>query len=511
MGVAWDEHRPKTSKDLMDKKRDPKKAKRPKQKRAPRRKNQATAASNGHATPRKLFNPIVPAAKLHRSFAALLKAPADHPGRAMMEEIYAEFDDPDGNFLEQLQTVAFDARFFELYLFAYLSRSNYVIQPRKENPDFIVSHDGLKVAIEATTVNPSTSGALQKVGKRIGDLNGPELLMYLRHELAIRFGSPLFSKLSKRYWELPHCQGLPFVLAVEPFHDEDALALSDNSLSCFLYGLTQDGKWSKDGKLEIATEALAQHEIEGKSIPSNFFGQPGAENISAVIFSNSGTLAKFDRMGYAHGYGNDSWILSRSGFSFVWDHDAMDPALFAYDVGQPPQVESWGQGLVVCHNPRAMHPLPRHFFVDAVQQYMENGVLVTDHCAWHPFCSKTQIIHFGAAKKKFEEMLLARSAIAVAAITKKEFQAASGINHDGNPIIEEQGWFSDESGSFLAVVIFDRCDKDWRFVILARDAYFAFRVIETGPSFASRQDARMQLQIRVASLLRKPKRIFAQH
>lgn len=63
------------------------------------------------------------ARKLSPSFTALRKAPADHPGRAMMEEIYAEFEDPDGNFLEQFQTTGFNSRFFELYLFAYLSRS----------------------------------------------------------------------------------------------------------------------------------------------------------------------------------------------------------------------------------------------------------------------------------------------------------------------------------------------------------------------------------------------------
>ena len=36
-------------------------------------------------------------------------------------------------------------------------------------------------------------------------------------------------------------------------------------------------------------------------------------------------------------------------------------------------VESWGQGLVVNHNPNALFPLPRDFSPEAVQAYIEDG------------------------------------------------------------------------------------------------------------------------------------------
>jgi hypothetical protein len=36
----------------------------------------------------------------------------------MLREVYAEFPDPDGNFVEQFQTSGLDARTFELFLFA---------------------------------------------------------------------------------------------------------------------------------------------------------------------------------------------------------------------------------------------------------------------------------------------------------------------------------------------------------------------------------------------------------
>jgi len=428
----------------------------------------------------------------------------------MMDEAYAEFQDPDGNFLEQFQTTGFDSRCFELYLFAYLSRSGYTIKPRHQNPDFIVTRDKTRVALEATTVNPATSGVLEKVGKKISELTGPELLEYQRHELGIRFGSPLFSKLKKRYWELPHCQGIPLVFAIEAFHDEDALELTDVALCQFLYGLSQDSAWSAQGKLELTTQSVSEHSVEGKTIPSNFFGQEDAENVSAVAFTNSGTVAKFSRMGYQHGYGNEFWLLTRSGFSFVRERDAMDPAFFAYDVGQPPSVETWGQGIVVCHNPHARYPLPNDFFPDAVQQRIENGVFVSYHKGWHPFSSKTFCAYLGELKAQLPKTLLSRGCLAVGPITKTEFQSIIGINQDGNPVFDEHGWFSDESDSFFGVVIYDKEDKDWGFVILARDPHFAFRAIETGASLPSRYAARVKLQIRMSQLLRNPKRIFIQ-
>ena len=384
-----------------------------------------------------------------------------HPGRAMMEEIYRSFEDPDGNFLEQFQSTGFNPRCFELYLFAYLSRGRYEIERQHRNPDFIIARNGLRVALEVTTVNPSTSGALSKTGKKISDLSAADLLEYQQHELAIRFGSPLFSKLNERYWELDHCRGLPLVFAIQAFHDNDALAFSDSALSRLLYGLSQEATWSNQGQLVVSTESVQEHSVEGKTIPSNFFGQQDAEHVSAIVFSNSGTVAKFSRMGFQHGYGNDMWNLTRFGFSFHCDPDAMDPVLFEYDVGQPACVETWGQGLVVFHNPNARRPVPRDFFDDAVQQYVEGGMSKSEVRGWHPLSSKTLVLYLGKSKAKLPEALFNRSAVAVGAITKTEFQIITGFVHDDNPMIEEHGWFSDESNSFLGVVIYDTNDEDW--------------------------------------------------
>lgn len=458
-----------------------------------------------------LFDSAVSTGKLHPSYMTIRGVWPDHPGRSMMEEIFAEYEDIDGNFLEQFQTTGFDSRCLELYLFALLKRGGYTLDRTQPNPDFIAERDDVKVAIEATTVNPPTSGPVAKSGHKISELSFEERLVYDRHELAIRFGSPLFSKLKKQYWNLDHCKDLPLVIVIQAFHDEHALAFSDNALARYLYGLDQTtGQWNADGSLEVNTNPVSSHDIKGKSIPSNFFALPDAEHVSAVVFTNSGSLAKFDRMGFQHGYGNESFVLTRFGTALNPDPDAMDPTLFKYDVGQPPFVETWGQGLVVNHNPRAMIPLPQDFFGPVVNACLKDGRLSHDANIWHPIASKTHVLHIGDLKSKLPGPLLTRPAVAVEAIKRMRFVDLVGFSYESNPLFEELGWFADMSESFVGVILHDKTDDDWGWMVMARDPYFAFRAIESEHSMSHRREACHALQARIAELVQEPKRIFVQ-
>jgi hypothetical protein len=245
-----------------------------------------------------LFEPIVDKTKLNPRFKHLKTAATSEAARLMLDDVFQDFIDPDGNFLEQFQTTGFDARFFELYLYAYFSRSGYRVDRNQENPDFLVERNGTVVAVEATTVNASSRGAVAKYGRKIEDLTEEERREYTLNELPIRFGSALFSKLKQQYWNLPHCTGLPFVIAIEAFHDKGSLEFSDNALASYLYGLRHSASWTKDGKLIITSENVTTHQLGEKTIPSGFFNQPRTEFISAILFTNSGTSAKFTRMGY---------------------------------------------------------------------------------------------------------------------------------------------------------------------------------------------------------------------
>ncbi len=471
-------------------------------------------AATAGAARKTLFAPVVPSEKRSPSFEQVRRFPGSEPTRWMLDDVYDGFTDPDGNFLEQFQTAGFDARLFELYLFAYFSRSGFAVDRSHPKPDYLVSKGGVTVALEATTVNPSTSGALAKIGKSISDLTPEEILEYQRNELPIRFGSPLFSKLQKRYWELEHCKDLPFVLAIEAFHDDEALALTDAALSGYVYGVQHSWHLTKEAKLVVEAAAVETHEIGGKRIPSNFFARPGTEHVSAVLFTNTGTTAKFARMGYQSGVANDTVHMLRMGYSFTPDADAMDPAWFSYDLDHPPFVEPWGQGIVVLHNPRCLRPLQPEFFHDVVQTHVKDGRVVSEGSAWHPFASKTLIIDMSQTKPKLLELLRKlppRGApLALGAMARDDFRSLCGWFLADNPISEEAGWFTDETESFLGVVIRDKVDDDWGFVVLARDQHFRFRAIEVESSVRTRDEARRRLQLRIAALLRLPQRIFPQ-
>ena len=77
-----------------------------------------------------LFDPITEPVKRHPLFEGARTSPQAEPGRMMANEVFATFEDVDGNFVEQFQTSGFDARVFELYFHAYLTRNHFLIDRR---------------------------------------------------------------------------------------------------------------------------------------------------------------------------------------------------------------------------------------------------------------------------------------------------------------------------------------------------------------------------------------------
>ena len=265
--------------------------------------------------------------------------------------------------------------------------------------------------------------------------------------------------------------------------------------------------WTKDGNLEVHSDTVESHISGNKVIPSNFFGSPSTEYVSAVVFTNSGTHAKFARMGYQQGIGVEHYDISRYGFCHNPDPRAKDPTYFAYNLAEPPLVESWGQGLVVNHNPNALFPLPKNFFPEAVQGYIEDGRYKSKHPAWSPISSNTFIRHFRSLQNQPHRS----SGAWVATISKSDFQDFCGFTVDDlNPFLAEDGWFIDGTEGFLGVVVQHKIDKDWGYVILARDEFFQFRAINSVASILVRDTARAELQFAMAKLAAVGQRIFPQ-
>jgi hypothetical protein len=326
-----------------------------------------------------LFATTRPDAELHPQFLKLRDSPRMAPARATLRDVAATMADPDGNLVEQFQTFGFDARTFEIYLHALFTDEGHTIDRSRARPDFLISRDGLTVAVEAVTANPPPKPDYQPYVPIY--LSPPrsreEAIRYLRHEVQIKFGSPLYSKLKKEYWKLPHVQGRPLVLAIESFHGDASLTISSTALSDYLFGVNHRHHFDDEGSLVIEADAITEH-VGRKTIPSNFFRQPGAENISGVLFSNAGTVPKFGRIGQEGKHRSSQVRMIRYGTCYDHDPNATAPNTFAYEVGNsdfPP--EPWRQGTVMIHNPNALHPLPPEWIgAGAEENFSEKGTVV---------------------------------------------------------------------------------------------------------------------------------------
>jgi hypothetical protein len=281
-----------------------------------------------------------------------------------MNELFRRMGDSDGNFKTDFQGHGFHSRLFELACFGYLLEQDVAIDRTEPSPDFVVGNGKNRIAIEAVTSNPRDDLGGQQAdiaAFRMEPLSEDEIVEKSNEEFPIRAGSALFSKLSKRYWDLPHCTGLPLVLAIGPFHEAGSVFYTDESLARYLYGVESFANWTERNGLFVREAGVRAHSFGGKTIPSNFFAADVAENISAVLFCNQFTVPRFVRLA-AQAAG-----LSEGEFSSVEGHCLMEDEAeditvaipYRYRVGDgdfPP--ETWHRGVTIFHNPRARFPLP---------------------------------------------------------------------------------------------------------------------------------------------------------
>jgi hypothetical protein len=335
-----------------------------------------------------LFVPVLPAERLHPDFIHLSKDSAFVPARAIVNEMMPHYVDVDGNFVEQFQSTGFDARLWELYLFAYISEEKLFLDRTHPAPDFLVTKYDKTVAIEAVIVG-------RREGRPVRYLREPpipktckQVLEAQLDEIPILFGSPLYSKLKKRYWELPHIEGKPLVFAIADFHDDQSMIWSSTALTNYLYGVRQEFCYDETGQLVISPTKIHVHKFGGKEIPSGYFFQPEAQHVSAVMFSASGTISKFNRIGRQAGFYNPQVVMIRVGTCHDHNPNAAVPRFFRYKVDESCK-ETWAEGLSMFHNPNAIHPVPEELFPSIAHHHFCEGRIISNLPVFHPYASVT--------------------------------------------------------------------------------------------------------------------------
>jgi hypothetical protein len=307
-------------------------------------------------------------------------------------------------------------RVFELALFAYFREQGYDLDRTGASPDFIIG-GSTSFAVEATTANPADTA---RPGERGLPADGwpflPDDLPGAQREFVFQIGKVLRRKLLKRdaagraYWELPRAAAIPFVIAVEAFHSGSSLFHSVGFAAAYLYGRRDAPGYDGEGRPQSATVPVTEYRHGGKAIPGGLFALPEARPLSAVLFSNSSTVALFNRIGTERGYGPDDVALARVGTWPGPDPDVPSPRLFGYVVEQcpPGERETFGEALHILHNPWAEIPLSAGAF-RGVTEYalLEDGRVVTAARSAVPIASQTMTFT-GRGARPYARTYLAR-------------------------------------------------------------------------------------------------------
>lgn len=340
-----------------------------------------------------LFEPQIPGNRWHPTFKAMLEYPHWQPAIGIMTEMMRHFVDVDGHYVKEFQGNGLDARIWELYLFAYLKEEGLQFYRDYYSPDYVVGKYDKKVAIEAVTINPS--GKIAPYERTTTEpilRTQEEISLLLENKIPIKFSSALTGKLNKKppYWELEHVKDIPLIFALADFHEPQSMTWSFPAVLQYLYGIRHDFTHNEDGTITISTLKIDYYTKEnGSQVQSGFFFLPEAENVSAVLFSNSGTLSKFNRMGRLAGFGDGKSIIFRTGVCHNHDPNSALPIPFNLEISPGKTTETWAEGLSMFHNPTAKHPVPRELFPSIAHHEFRDGKIYSIIPDFHPYASMT--------------------------------------------------------------------------------------------------------------------------
>ena len=202
-------------------------------------------------------------------------------------------------FIKEFQ-ISFNSSFWELYLNKAFQDLGFKIDYSKESPDFNLIHSsGRIVNVEAVTSNNQLSNnkdyysknAYQETVSTKNDDASQNAILKLLGK--IKDKKDLFiGKNNKKspYSTLEHVKNKPFILALAPFDNHLSYTQNNTLINQVLYGVlppTMD-------QVKNTSSKKINHIINknGKKIDLGIFTNDSYKEISAIIFSTTGTFGK---------------------------------------------------------------------------------------------------------------------------------------------------------------------------------------------------------------------------
>lgn len=342
-----------------------------------------------------LFEKIT-AKKPHPYFLKVLEGEFKDGAKRAIVEIANHFHDIDGSYVKEFQSLnGFDARVWEMYLFAFFNEQEFMLDRNYNRPDFMLSKWGVEIFVEATIVARDVSKTPIIEGPFI-EKTLEEIRRENENDMPLRWSNALSSKLRKEYWKLEHVKDKPLIIAIADFHEEKSMTWSHDSLAKLLYGYKYIPSRDSNGNLVITPVEIEPYtKANGTKINSGFFFEPDAEHISGVLFSATATISKFNRIGVQAGFGNPKQRIFREGNCWNPDPNSSEAKAFRYEVKEGYN-ENWSEGMNLYHNPNALYPIDMDMFPDiAHHRLRDDKLILADMPRFYPFSSHDLIIISG--------------------------------------------------------------------------------------------------------------------
>jgi len=325
----------------------------------------------------------------------LLSKPSHHVAAWMLNQLYLSLPNPDANWVSDCQTDNFHTRLWEAQLLASFREQGLMVSQPHPSPDFLISNrHGSEAWLEAVTANPN---------ERYNHVNSTPIdppqdrKERLLGGAAERFAKTLGNKLDRKYHELEHVSGKPFLIALADFHASSSMTWSREALICYLYGIYPVVKM--DAGIQLACAESVESLLGKSAFPAGLFADNQHSELSAVIFTNACSIAKFNRVGVSAGALTKGLKYTRIGEFYDRTPNALKGIPFCLDITSreyrtlwPQGYEPWCAELEVFHNPYAKHPVKLELLPEATHWFEKNGEIVcSSFYETAILCSKTII------------------------------------------------------------------------------------------------------------------------
>ena len=311
----------------------------------------------------------------------LLQRPTHHVAAWSLNQVYLAFPNPDESWAGDCQTDNFHTRMWEAHLLACFREQGMLVTQPYSSPDFhIENRRGDEAWIEAVTANPPVRYNHFNAEPARPPEDARERFL---GPAAVRFAKTLGSKLQRRYDRLPHVGGKAFAIALADFHAPGSMVWSREALICYLYGMYAE-VIEVDGR-RIASSSDVSHLLGEAAFPAGLFRTTEHSELSAVVFTNACSIAKFNRVGVSAGALTKGLRYVRYGQFYDRTPGALQGIRFCLDIVSndyralwPQGYEPWSAELEVFHNPFARHPLSRALLREATHWFKAGGEIICE-------------------------------------------------------------------------------------------------------------------------------------